>query len=780
MRKSKIIISIILIITILGVYVESLAASFSLNVLFDGKNISMESETPEMSWDLDNFLPGNSDTSSITIRNGGKKTATVETTISIEEDTEEDNRLLEMIDLKITNKAGETVFTGKYTELKTIEKSLKSGESETYTAVTSLNVNAGNEYQNKQYKLKFNFKAIGEIPYGTLTVKYVDENGDDLEPPTVETKKITSEKYNLPETGKYFAGYHFDRVEGNITGEYKEEGTTVTYHYNKIKYGKLIVKYVDENGNMIPSENEEITTKEVGTEYTLNSTGKNIEGYRFEKVEGETTGNYTEEDTIVTYHYKKIKYGKLTERHIDEEGKILEQNQEIKEVETPYSLPSTGKQFDNYKFDRVEGNIIGKYTEGETVVTYYYNKIKYGKLIVKYVDKAGNVLEQNQETKETGTPYSLESVGKDIPGYTFEKVEGNLRGEYKLEDTIVTYIYNKIPEIKTGRLIIRYVDQDRKVLEEEIQTKQVGTPYKLNPMGKEIEGYDFVTIEGEYIGEYKENDTIVIYKYKKRENGKVIIRYVDENETTLEEVITTGIVDHPYGFSEEEIKKDIPGYDFKKIEGSLTGEYRKEDTIIYCRYEKIKYGKVIVRYVDENETILEEIVTTEKIRKPYNYTEEQIKKDIPEYEFKEIDGELTGEYKEEDTIIFCRYERIKYGRLIVVCIDENNNIIKRTVTTERVGTDYNLGKVGEEIEGYTFLGIEGEPIGKYKEEDIIVTYKYQKNKPQGPSTEEVTLPKTGQFIYIYIILGVVIVGLFLLLLLAKKRKKDDKIEDKKE
>lgn len=408
MRKSKIIISIMLIISILGIYVESLAASFNLNVLFDGKNISMESETPDMSWNLDNFLPGNSDTSSITIHNGGKKTATVETTISIEED----NGLLEMIDLKVTNKQGDTVYTGKYTELETIEKSLKPGESETYTAVTSLNVNAGNEYQDKQYKLKFNFKAIGEIPYGTLTVKYVDENGNDLEPPTVETKKITSEEYNLPETGKDFDGYRFERVEGDLKGEYKEEGTTVTYHYNKIKYGKLIVKYVDEEGNILEQKQE---TKETGTEYTLDSTGKNFEGYRFEKVEGATTGRYTEEDTIVTY---------------------------------------------------------------------YYNKIKYGKLIVKYVDEEGTILEQKEETKETGTSYSLEPTGKEIAGYIFEKVEGNITGKYKEEDTIVTYIYSKIPEIKTGRLIIKYVDQDGKVLEEEIETKQVGTTYELDPIRK--------------------------------------------------------------------------------------------------------------------------------------------------------------------------------------------------------------------------------------------------------------------------------------------------------
>lgn len=153
-------------------------------------------------------------------------------------------------------------------------------------------------------------------------------------------------------------------------------------------------------------------------------------------------------------------------------------------------------------------------------------------------------------------------------------MEGNITGEYKEEDTIVTYIYNKIPEIKTGRLIIKYKDQDGKVLEEETETKQVGTTYELNPIGKEIPEYDFVTVEGEYIGEYKETDTIVIYRYKKRENGKVIIRYVYENETILEEVVTTERVGKTYSYTLEEVKKDMPEYDFKEIEGELTGQYR--------------------------------------------------------------------------------------------------------------------------------------------------------------------------------------------------------------
>lgn len=629
MRKSKILISTLLIITILSISIQSFAKSFELSVKFNGKDIVMESETTDMTWELNNFLPGNSDTSSITITNAGEKPATVETTISIEEDT----GLLEMIDLTVTNKEGDIVYTGSYTDLETITKSLKPGEIETYTAKTSLNINAGNEYQDKQYKLKFNFKAIGEVPFGKLTIKYVDENGKDLEPPTIETKKITSEKYNLPETGKTFEGYSFDRVEGELTGEYKEEGTTVIYHYNKIKYGKLIVK------------------------------------------------------------------------HVDEDGKILEESEDTKVVGTKYSLENAGKFFEGYEFERVEGNTTGEYVEGETVVTYYYNKIKYGKLIVQYVDTEGNLLEQTSETKRVGTDYTLSETGKEIEGYTFLSVEGETTGIYKEEDTIVKYIYEKIVEIERGKLIVKYLDQADNLLDEEVYTEKVGELYELEVVGKEFEGYDFIAVEGETAGEYKKEDTIVIYRYKKRESGKVIIIYVDENENELDRKTTTGIVDRPYSFTEKEIIKEIPEYEFKKIE-----------------------------------------------------------------------GEKEGLFKIEDTIIYCRYERIKKGRLIVLCIDENNEIIKQTITTERVGTVYNLSEVGEEIEGYKFLGIEGEPKGKYKVEDTIVKYRYESIK-DAPVTEDVKLPQTGQFKYIYIILGVFIGGLIFFLILAKKKKKDEEEQE---
>lgn len=637
MKKSKVIISLLLIVIILSQYVESIAKSFELKIYFDGKNISMESETTDMSWNINNILPGQSDTSSVTITNSGSKAATVITTINIEED----NGLLEMIDLKVTDKAGKEVYTGRYNDLKTLSKYLQVGESETYTVETTLNVNAGNEYQNKQYKLKFNFKAVGEIPMGTLTIRYVDENGDDIETPTIETKEIT-EEYDLPAEGKTLDGYRFSGiVDGELKGPYKEEGTTVIYHYNKIEYGNLLVKYVsdDEDGKVL----------------------KKIEGYMEEGTD---------------YKYK-------------------------------------ADNIEGYEFNgKIDGKPEGKYSRGNTEVTFHYNKIKYGKLIIQCVDMDGVVFEQTSTTKRVGTKYKLSPQGEEKAGYTFIRTEGNLDDEYKEEDIIVKYIY----ELK-----------------------------------KEPE--------------------------PKPEKGRVIILYVDENENEIERTVETDNVGETYTYTENEVKKEIPGYVFKKIDGKLTGEYKKEDTIIYCRYEKEKEedkkenGNVILIYVDENENIIEKITTTDIVGNPYTYTEDEVKKEIPGYNFKKIEGNLTGEYKKEDTIIYCRYEKIKKGNVIVVCIDENNKIIKQTIYTENVGTKYDLGKVGEEIEGYTFLGVDGETTGTYTEEDIIVTYKYEKNK--APSTDIIELPKTGQFKYTYVIIGAIIVVLVLLIVISRKRDKKE-------
>ncbi len=70
-----------------------------------------------------------------------------------------------------------------------------------------------------------------EVTEGTVTAKYVDENGVDLDS-SVTTTGETGTDYLTTE--KTIAGYTFVRVEGEPSGTYTDGEIIVTYVYKKV------------------------------------------------------------------------------------------------------------------------------------------------------------------------------------------------------------------------------------------------------------------------------------------------------------------------------------------------------------------------------------------------------------------------------------------------------------------------------------------------------------------------------------------------------------------
>ncbi|RTX72758.1 hypothetical protein CD117_07855, partial [Mammaliicoccus sciuri] len=79
-----------------------------------------------------------------------------------------------------------------------------------------------------------------------VTVRYVDENGNPVQPDTVLNGKV-GEDYTSTHPSE-IEGYDYLRTEGKPTGEYSRDNQTVTYVYQKAD-GHVTVRYVDENGN---------------------------------------------------------------------------------------------------------------------------------------------------------------------------------------------------------------------------------------------------------------------------------------------------------------------------------------------------------------------------------------------------------------------------------------------------------------------------------------------------------------------------------------------------
>lgn len=189
-------ISLISIIFAIAIFLvnESYAANLSVNVNFDGKQIEMTSETPDMTWNVENLLPGETDETLLTIYNIGTRQSNVKFIATIENGED----LADILNIKIIKLAGESqkedeeFFNGKYSELMNMGLYLDAGKSQSYKIITSLPIETGNEFQNKECKIKLSFVASG----------IEDKEEEPTEPEQDPPKEIVTDVIKPVQTGE--------------------------------------------------------------------------------------------------------------------------------------------------------------------------------------------------------------------------------------------------------------------------------------------------------------------------------------------------------------------------------------------------------------------------------------------------------------------------------------------------------------------------------------------------------------------------------------------------
>lgn len=132
------------------------------------------------------------------------------------------------------------------------------------------------------------------------------------------------------------------------------------------RMGKVIARYIDEEGNKL--HDDIIYTGEMNTEYKTSSIF--IKNYVLKEVDNEETGVFGKENILITYIYSKVK-GTLRVKYIDTFGKVLHDDIVTENyIDTEYTTEEI--KFDEFKLKEIKGNKEGKYTDGETTVTYIY------------------------------------------------------------------------------------------------------------------------------------------------------------------------------------------------------------------------------------------------------------------------------------------------------------------------------------------------------------------------------------------------------------------------
>ena len=282
-----------------------------------------------------------------------------------------------------------------------------------------------------------------EVTRGTVTVTYVDKNGNPLpggEKTTVKNNVPVGEGYTTEE--KTFDGYHFvgmdknsDPFEGKVT-----EGTkNVIYVYEKdpVKKGSVDVKYVTVDGEVLSDTTPVVTDAEVGTDYSTLQLDFN--GYKFVKMaEGsaQANGQVVEGNQHVVYVYTRlintlpskdeetptpteVKKGSVDVKYVTTDGTVLQDVTPIKEnAEVGTNYETTVLEFAGYKLVGVakdSDSTFGQVTEGAKHVVYVYEKVT-PVLTDKHEDKetpsTSTQTEQKPVKEAPATPVAAKLVTK--------------------------------------------------------------------------------------------------------------------------------------------------------------------------------------------------------------------------------------------------------------------------------------------------------------------------------------------------------------------------------
>ncbi|MCO8201296.1 MucBP domain-containing protein, partial [Streptococcus suis] len=248
------------------------------------------------------------------------------------------------------------------------------------------------------------------------------------------------------------------------TGTVAEGTKSITYVYEEVK-GSVIVDYVDTDGNKIGTQFVDTANVAPGTAYnTANDTGT------------KASTDTSERPSVITKDGKTYKLVPAGDYNVGTVG-------------TDGNLTATTKDLGT---DAVSGEVA----EGTKKVTYVYEEVKTGSVVVDYVDTEGNVLQKqyvdSPEGTAVGTAYNAEQImgttekpaviEKD--GKTYELVpagtytvgtvgeDNNLTattttfGVAPVTGTVaegvtkITYVYKEkveTPVVKTGSVVARYV-----------------------------------------------------------------------------------------------------------------------------------------------------------------------------------------------------------------------------------------------------------------------------------------------------------------------------------
>ncbi|EIX1153305.1 MucBP domain-containing protein [Listeria monocytogenes] len=156
-----------------------------------------------------------------------------------------------------------------------------------------------------------------------VTVQYVDQNHKQIASPETLTGAY-GEKFTAKQ--KKITNYTLVKTPANVSGTFNEKAQTVTFVYQKVTAGNIIVDYVDKNGEKIADSI--VLTGKLNSSYRTSA--KKISGYKLYQTPKNASGKFSNTSQRVTYVYEKTS------------ALSVSSNERAENVKKPEKLPQTG------------------------------------------------------------------------------------------------------------------------------------------------------------------------------------------------------------------------------------------------------------------------------------------------------------------------------------------------------------------------------------------------------------------------------------------------------
>lgn len=478
--------------------------------------------------------------------------------------------------------ADDDTFDGKVTETKVINaKDIKD-----YVVVGSKTQEAEFDLTTNEYTFHYEkAESAGAVAHHYI----IDNNGKKTNRKLFNDDEVTGKigtPFSFNPKSEGLGDYEYVESDGTTSGTLSSTKQKATFYY-QLKMTDVTVRYVTiKDGNVIDLINPVKDTGRINDNYTAYAKDEtdnkvfanyNLDNAKEQTIQLTSSGNkitfyYSLKDTKIIIHYLEKGTDKTLAPDSELNGKVTEEFN-INAIDIP-------------KYKAVDKtSYTGKFTVEPNEYTFYYEKLDSAGAIAHHyiIDENGNkttdkLFKDDVATGKLDDKFSF-SVHTDLGDYEFVESEGAISGILTEEVQEAKFYYR----LKSAKVIVHHYEEGTtiKVADDETIDGKVSKDYTTKEAN--VIGYVLVETPQNASGKFTEEVTEVIYYYKK-DMGKVITRYVDEDgKILLDETTTNGQVGTDYQTS----PATITDYELKNVIGEEKGKYTKEDIIVTYVYEYV-------------------------------------------------------------------------------------------------------------------------------------------------------------------------------------------------